>query len=138
MASSQLSESRHVVIERNEEGMRGMRLIKTAVAASLVFGASSVAADWKGDVARRAVGRVVQEALEDAIEEAALDRALDTATAADAYTAPTLRQIDELVDVNEAVSDGVETAMRVANVAETLDHAADVAKTVKKIKKLKR
>ena len=118
--------------------MRGMRLIKTAVAASLVLGASSVAADWKGDVARRAVGRVVQEALEDAIEDAALDRALDTATEATAYAAPKLRPIDELVDVGEAVSDGVETAMRVADVAERLDDAADVAKTLKKIKKLKR
>ena len=118
--------------------MRGMRLIKTAVAASLDFGASSVAADWKGDVARRAVGRVVQEALEDAIEDAALGRALDTATEATAYAAPKLRQIDEFVVVGGAVSDGVETAMRVADVAERLDDAADVAKTLKKIKKLRR
>ena len=120
------------------QGMRGMRLIKTAVAASLVFGAISVAADWKRDVARRAVGRVVQEALEEAIEDAALDRALDTATAPAAYAAPTLRHVDEVVDVGQAVSEGVETALRVADVAETLDAAADVARTVKKLKKLKR
>jgi hypothetical protein len=117
--------------------MRG-RLIETAVAASLVVSASSAAADWKGNVARRAVGRVVQEALEDAIEDAALDRALDIATDAAAYATPRLRHIDELADVGDAVSDGVETAMRVADVAETLDDVADVARAVKKIKKLKR
>ena len=79
--------------------MRGMRLIETVVAASLVLTASSAAADWKGDVARRAIGRVAQEALEEAIEEAALERALDAATEAVAYNAPRLQQIDELVDV---------------------------------------
>ena len=115
-----------------------MRLIKTAVAASLVLGASSVAADWKGNVARRAVGRVVQKALEDAIEDAVLDASLDRATEAAAYTAVQLRDVNELVIVSATVSEGVETAMRAADVANTLDHVADVARTVKKIKRLKR
>jgi hypothetical protein len=125
------------VIEQNEEGMRGIRLVETTVAASLVF-ASSAAADWKGDVARQAVGRAVRAGLENAIKDAALDAALETATEAATYAAPQLRDIDERVTFSVAVSEGVETAMRVADVASTLDDVADVAKTVKKIKKLKR
>lgn len=117
--------------------MRGIRLVETTVAASLVF-ASSAAADWKGDVARQAVGRAVRAGLENAIKDAALDAALETATEAATYAAPQLRDIDERVTFSVAVSEGVETAMRVADVASTLDDVADVAKTVKKIKKLKR
>ena len=126
------------MIEQYEEGMRGIRLIETATAASLVFGASSAAADWKGDVARQAVGRAVRAGLENAIKDAALDAALDTATEAVTYAAPQLRDVDERVTFGVTVSEGVETAMRVADVASTLDDVADVAKTVKKIKKLKR
>jgi hypothetical protein len=138
IASSHRAGSRYVVIEQDEKGMRSIRLIETAVAASLVFGASGAAADWKGEVARQVVGRAVREGLENAIKDAALDAALDTATEAATYTAPRLRDSDELVTFGAAVSEGVETAMRVADVASTLDDVADVAKTVKKIKKLKR
>src|SRR5215813_5462736 len=116
---------------------RNTRLIKTAMAASLAFAAIDAGADWKGDVARRAIGRVAQEALENAIEDAELDRALDAATESAVYAAPRLRNIDELA-VADDVSDGVETAMRVAAVADALDDVADVAKTVKKIKRFKR
>jgi len=126
------------VIKQDEEGMRSIRLIETAVTASLVFGASGAAADWKGDIARQALGRAVREGLENAIKDAALDAALDAATETATYAAPRLRDIDELATFGAAVGEGVETAMRVADVASTLDDVADVAKTVKKIKKLKR
>jgi hypothetical protein len=115
-----------------------LKLIEAVAAASLAFAAVGAAADWKGDVARKAVGRVVREGLENAIKDAALDAALDTATEAATYTAPRLRDVDELATFGAALSEGVESAMRVADVASTLDNVADVAKTVKKIKKLKR
>jgi len=117
---------------------RNTRLIETAAAVSFLFAAIDAAADWKGDVARRAVGLAVREGLENAIQDAALDAALETATEAATYTAPQLRDVDELVIVGAAVSEGVETAMRVADVADTLDNDANVSRTVKRIKKLKR
>ena len=117
---------------------RNTRLIETAAAVSFVFAAIDAAADWKGEVARRAVGLAVREGLENAINDAALDAALETATEAATYAAPRLRDVDELVTIGAAVSEGVETAMRVADVADTLDDVADVARTVKRIKKLKR
>jgi transcription initiation factor TFIIIB Brf1 subunit/transcription initiation factor TFIIB len=72
--------------------------------------------------------------LEDAIEDAALDVVLDTAVASAAfYSASRLRDIDKLDTIADSVGDGVEAAMRMSDVASTLDNAADVARTVKKI-----
>jgi hypothetical protein len=96
---------------------RNTRLIQTAAAVSFIVAAIDAAADWKGDIARSAVGRVVREGLEEAIEDAAVDRALDAATEAGVYVAPRLRHIDDLADVADDVGDGIETAMRVADVA---------------------
>ena len=45
---------------------------------------------------------------------------------------------DELEDIGEAVGTGVEVAMQAAEVAEVLDNAADVAKTLKKINNIRK
>jgi len=119
--------------------MSNLKSIEAVAAVLLALAAVEAYADWKGDVARRAVGRAVREGLENALQDAALDAALDTVTeAVTTYAAPPLREVEKLDTVGAAVADAVESAMRVADVASTLDNVADVAKTVKKIKKLKR
>lgn len=139
IAASNVADSPHVVSRRGQiERMSNIKLI-ALTAVSLALAAVDTAADWKAHVARRVVGRAVREGLEDAIEDAALDVVLDTAVASAApYSASTLRDIDKLDTIADSVGDGVEAAMRVSDVASTLDNAADVARAVKKINKVRK
>jgi len=115
---------------------------------AIVIAAASVvlAGDWKSDLAKQAVGRVVREGLEDAAKDAALDAALDVASddmspAVRNYAASRFRDIDDHIEFAAEVGEGVEAAMRVADVADTLDDVADAAHVVKRIgnlRKLKR
>ena len=135
---SDISESRHVVSDIEEVRMSNMKSIAALAAACLCF-AADTAADWKADVAGKVVGRVVREGLEEAMKDAALDAALDAAARGAAeYTASELRDIDKLDTIGATVGEGIETAMRVADVADTLDDIADVAKTVKTINKVRK
>jgi hypothetical protein len=103
--------------------------------------------DWKGDLAKRVVTHAVREGLEEAAEEAALDVALNAAADAIgpdglAYGVSRLPDLDidfdEYVEVGDVVSDGIESAMRVADVADKLDDAADAVRAVKRLGNIRR
>ena len=98
--------------------------------------AAVASADWKGDLAAKAVSRAAREGLEHAIKDAALDAGLAAASALTVTAAAD--RIGEAAPLVPVVAAGMESAMRVADVASTLDDAIDVAKTVKKIGKLRR
>jgi hypothetical protein len=100
--------------------------------AAVVLGAASLGAagDWKGDLAKTAVGHAVREGLQDAVQDAALDAAFD-AVAPEAVDFAADRLRDRAGDVAFAattVGDGIETAMRVADVADKLDNVRDAAR----------
>ena len=119
-----------------EGGMRGVKSIGTLAVAAVVLWPGGAAGDWKGDVAKRVVGRAVREGLEDALKDAALDATLDTVVPEVAdYTSVRFRDVGQLETIGEVVTDGVDTAMRVADVADTLDDAVDAARTARKIGK---
>jgi hypothetical protein len=96
----------------------------------------TLAADWKGDIAKRAVGRAVREGLQDAAKDAALDAALDSVLPAAAERGFQFGAVAKVVDVAPDVTDGIQTAMRVADIADKLDNAADAANALRKISKL--
>ena len=119
--------------------MRRLWFAALAVAAVQVVHAGN----WKGDVAKKAVGRAVRRGLQQAAREAALSAALDAASnvvvrGAATYTTSGLHDLDEYTAVSAAVGDGIESAMRAADVAERLDNVADAARTVKKIGKIRK
>ena len=89
--------------------------------------------------ARKIVSEVVEEGLEDAFREATLSATLD-AVASDAASEFVSggRDIHDYVEMGARASDGIDAAMRAANVAARLDDAADAAKAVKKLSKLKK
>lgn len=95
--------------------------------------------DWKGDIAKKAVGHAAREGIEDALKDEALDATLDAA-ARGAATYADSRRVEryELAEIGETVSTGVEVAMKASDVAETLDAAADVAKTLKKVNNIRK
>jgi hypothetical protein len=101
--------------------------------------------------ARKVVSEAVQEGLGDAIREAALsatlDAVADNAAAEFADRAGDIRDdaaghdfgdIHDAIDLGAAASNGVEAAMRAADVASKLDDVADAANAVKKLGKLKK
>ena len=111
------------------------------IAASIM--ALAISPDIGGGLAKRAarevVGHVAQEALEDALKDAALNASLDAF--ADEYPADVTfgpPEFDHYMGVGADVSDGVEAAMRAADIAEKLDNVADAAKVVKKLGKLRK
>lgn len=117
--------------------MRTVWFVAIAVAAASV----ALAGDWKSDLARTAIGSAVREGIEDAAKDAALDAALDVASdailpSARNYAVSRFRDIDDHIEFAADVGEGVEAAMRVADVAETLDDVADAAKVAKRIGKL--
>ena len=95
--------------------------------------------DWKDDLARKAVGRVAREGIEEALKDEALDAAL-SATARGTARYVESRRLDpsELVEIADTVGTGVEVAMKASDVADALDDAADVAKTLQKVNKIRK
>ena len=85
-------------------------------------------ADWKSDLAKRAVGKAAREGIEEAVEDAIADAAFDTAFET-VSSNPDLRALAPTVGV------GIEEAMRIADVASSIDRALDVADAAKKIHK---
>jgi hypothetical protein len=112
--------------------MHNIGLIGVLAATVMFFASTSFAGDWKEYFARKVVGHVVEEAIEEAVEDAALDRTLDTV----ARVAVRKLDIDDRDDIGEAVSDGIETAIRVADVADTLDDVSDAVRTINRIRKV--
>jgi len=100
----------------------------------------SLAADWKGDLAKKAVGRAVghavREGLQDAIADAALDVALDVAVPSALEQSSQTEVVANSIEVAENVTDAIEVGMQVANVGETLNDVANAARTVQKISKI--
>ena len=95
--------------------------------------------DWKGDLAKKTVGRAAREGIEDALKDEAVDAALSAAARRTAtYVESRRLERGDLVDIGEAVSTGVEVAMKASDVADALDDAADVAKTLNKINKIRK
>ncbi len=95
--------------------------------------------DWKGDLAKKTVGRAAREGIEDALKDEAVDAALSAAARGTAAYVDSRRlERDELVEIGAAVGTGVEVAMQAADVADALDDAADVAKTLNKVNKIRK
>lgn len=118
--------------------MRSKRVIGILTVAVMAVPAVGLT-DWKGDLAKKAVGRAAREGIENALRDEAVDAALDAAARETAMFVESRRlERDELEDIGEAVSTGVEVAMQASEVAETLDNAADVAKTLKKINNIRK
>jgi hypothetical protein len=112
--------------------MLNIRLIGVLAAAVMAVASTGFAGDWKEYFARKVVGHVVEEAIEDAVEDAALDATLDTVARGAARTLA----IDDDDVIGEAVGDGIETAMRVADVADPLDDVMDAARTIDRIRRV--
>ena len=108
-----------------------------ALAVVAVAATHVLAGDWKNRVAGKVIGELVEEGIEDAVEDAALDAALDMGRAA-ARTVPGARNVDDLRDIGDEVVDGVETAMRVADIAERLDDASDAIENINRLRRLRR
>ena len=118
--------------------MPSKRVIGILVMAAMAVPAVGLP-DWKGDLAKKAVGRAAREGIEDALEDEAVDAALSAAARRTAAHVERRRfERDELADIGEVVGTGVEVAMKASDVAETLDDAADVAKTLNKINKIRK
>jgi hypothetical protein len=116
--------------------MQNIRLVAALAAGAMVAVPAIAAGDWKDRFAGKVIGEVVEEGIEDAVEDAALDAALDVAVgSAVAAVAPGVSDRGDVRDIGDNVVDGVETAMRVADVADTLD---DVADTIENINRLRR
>ncbi len=118
--------------------MRRKRVVGILTAAALAVPAVGIA-DWGADIAKRAIGRAARAGIQEALE----DEAEDFARAAAAQGAVVLaesarREMYEREEVAQTVSNGVEVAMKAADVADTLDDVADVAKTVKKINDIRK
>ena len=102
------------------------------LAAAIVAIPIATDADWKGDIAKKAIGRAVREGLEDAARDAALGVALDAVVPeVTDYAASRLPTAADYADVASDAADGIEAAMRVAHVADRLDDAADAARALK-------
>lgn len=119
--------------------MPSMRVIGILVAAALAVPAVGLTGDWAGDLAKKAVGRAAREGIGDALKDEALDATLDAAARGAAmYAESERRDRYEHQAIGAAVGNGVEVAMRASDVADTLDNAADVAKTLNKVNKIRK
>jgi hypothetical protein len=94
--------------------------------------------DWAADLARKAVGAAAREGIEEALEDEAEDWARGAARAAVPYVEAARRELYEREEVAAAVSTGVEVAMQAAGVADALDDAVDVTKTMKKVNDIRK
>jgi hypothetical protein len=109
------------------------------IAVAIGVSAVGLAADWAGDLAKKAVGHAAREGIEEALRDEAFDETLEAAArGAVTYLESERRERYAREDIGEAVTIGVEVAMRAAEVAETLDDAADVAETMKKVNKIRK
>src|SRR5262245_24391213 len=119
--------------------MPRMKVIGLLTAVALALPTVGLSGDWAGDLAKKAVGRAAREGIEDALKDEALDATLDAAARGVAvYGDAVRRELYEREDIAQAVSTGVEVAMRASDVADTLDNVADVADTVKKVNKIRK
>ena len=119
--------------------MPSLDVIALVTAAVVAVPAVGLTGDWAGDLAKKAVSRAAREGIEDALKDEALDATLDAAARGAAlYAASALRERYEREDITEAVSTGVEVAMRASDVADALDNAADVAETLRKVNKIRK
>ena len=119
--------------------MPSLKVIALLTAAALAVPAIGLTGDWAGDLAKKAVGRAAREGIEHALKDEALDATLDAAArGVVVYGDAVRRELYEREDIAEAVSTGVEVAMRASDVADTLDDVADVADTVKKVNKIRK
>jgi hypothetical protein len=132
------------------------------VALAVGFVPVGVAADWKTKAVSKTVGKAAREGLEDAARNAALDATLDAAlpdNVADVAKKAMDFDVDDAKDaINDAGKDekrkvkkidsrdvigavageGVEDALRVADMAKTLDDVADATKTLNKMNKVRK
>ena len=146
--------------------MTGRRLSAALVAVTIGLVPVSLAGDWKSRAVQKAVGKAAREGLEEVAKDAAKDAALDAAL--DGAVSATTRHVaekalefdtDDVKDVLEESADaaersakkvdrshvigrgaaeGLEAAMKVADMADTLDDVADTTKTVNRINKVRR
>jgi hypothetical protein len=96
-----------------------------------------------GHLAQRAARKVISEAAQDGLGDALRDKALDVTLDAvadhgDFESADRANDIQDYIQMGATASDGIETAMRAADVASRLDNVADVANAAKKLGKLKK
>jgi len=119
--------------------MPKMKVIGLLTAAAMAVPVVGLTGDWAGDLAKKAVGRAAREGIEDALKDEALDATFDAAARGAAiYADSARRERYEREDVAETVGAGVEMAMRASDLADALDDAADVAKTLKKVSKIRK
>lgn len=119
--------------------MPSLKVIALLTAAAMAVPTVGLTGDWAGDLAKKAVSRAAREGIEDALKDEALDATLDAAArGAAVYADSALRERYEREDIAEAVSTGVEVAMRASDVADALDDAADVVETLRKVNKIRK
>jgi len=122
-----------------ERPFASQRVAAILTAAAMATSFVVLTADWAGDLAKKAIGHAAREGVEEALKVETLDAALDAAArGAGAYVESVRRERYERQDVGEAISTGVEAAMQAAEVADALDGAADVAKTLQKVNKIRK
>jgi hypothetical protein len=140
-------------------GVTGMDTRYLALVGSLVLvlaASQGVAlADWKTNAAKKTVGRAAKEGMENAAKNAAVDVALEAAVPAgsgdisrrkpDPGTAirPAAGDVGRGkpaagTAIGAAAGEGVEAAMTAANVASSIDAAADVADAAKRVNKIRK
>lgn len=119
--------------------MWSTKAVALLTAAVLAVPAIGLTSDWAEDLARKAVGRAAREGVEHALKDEALAAALAAAArGVEMYRESEQQDRYERERVADTVSDGVEAAMRAADVAEALDDAADVAETLGKVNKIRK
>jgi hypothetical protein len=102
--------------------------LATALAIVISSQAGALGGDWKSELAKKAVGKAAREGIEEAVEDAIADAAFDPAFET-VSSNPGLRALAPTVGV------AIEEAMRIADVASSIDTALDVADAAKKIHK---
>ena len=113
-------------------------VIFVTLAAFTMF-SDSIGSRLAQKAAKKIVSEAVEEGLGDAFREAALSASLDAIADRSAMEfADRAHDVRDYVEMGALASDGVEAAMRAADVAKRLDNVADAAKAAKKLGKLKK
>jgi hypothetical protein len=123
-------------VEEGEVSMHGTLIVATLVVFAIDL---NIGGHLAQRAARKVISEAAQEGLGDALRDKALDASLDAvADHVDFESADRANDTQDYIQMGATASDGIETAMRAADVASKLDDVADAANAVKKLGKLKK
>ena len=118
------------------ESLRVKRIwVFAVVVATLMSSHANVLGDWKSALARKAVGRAARAGIEEAVEDAVKDAAFEEALV------DVGRQLEEArrrATLDSTAGEAFEAAMTAADIASSLDAAADIAEAARKINKVRK